>query len=140
MTGNLPSTKPYLIRAIHEWCGDNGFTPHVAVRVDDRARVPREYARNGQIILNIGHEATGALQIGNDLISFKARFGGVAHDLSFPVDSVMAIYARENGMGMAFEPEGAAMTHGGSESSGKGHDPDPRTPPPAGRPKLHRIK
>jgi len=84
MTKNLPSTKPYMIRAIHEWCTDNGFTPHVAVQVDGRVRVPRGHARDGQIVLNIGYEATGGLQIGNDLISFQARFGGVARDISFP--------------------------------------------------------
>ena len=105
MTENtLPSTKPYLIRAIHEWCTDNGFTPYIAVQVDGRVRVPREHVRDGQIVLNVGYEATGGLQIGNDLISFQARFGGVARDISFPVGNVAAIYARENGAVMAFEP------------------------------------
>lgn len=147
MTENLPSTKPYLIRAIHEWCTDNGFTPYIAVQVDDRARVPREHVRDGQIVLNVGYEATGGLQIGNDLISFQARFGGVARDISFPVGSVAAIYARENGAGMAFEPE--SRESGASGASGpvqgaapqSGADPsDPRTPPTGGRPKLQRIK
>jgi stringent starvation protein B len=143
MTKNLPSTKPYMIRAIHEWCTDNGFTPHVAVRVDGRVRVPRGHARDGQIVLNIGQEATGGLQIGNDLISFKARFGGVAHDISFPIGNVAAIYARENGAGMAFEPESPENAASESETestSGDAPDPEPRTPPPAGRPKLQRIK
>jgi stringent starvation protein B len=143
MTKNLPSTKPYLIRAIHEWCTDNGFTPHVAVQVDGRVRVPREHARDGQIVLNIGYEATGGLQIGNDLISFQARFSGVARDISFPVGNVIAIYARENGAGMAFEPEGSETDASGSETestSRNAPDPKPRTPPPAGRPKLQRIK
>jgi stringent starvation protein B len=139
MAANLPSTQPYLIRAIHEWCTDNGFTPHVVVQVDDRVRVPKEYVRDGRIVLNVGYEATGGLQIGNDLVSFQARFGGVARDISFPVGNVAAIYARENGAGMAFEPEGAA----GSETapaSGDAPGPEPRTPPPAGRPNLRRIK
>ena len=141
---NLPSTKPYLIRAIHEWCTDNGFTPYVAVQVDGRVRVPREHVRDGQIVLNIGYEATGGLQIGNDLISFQARFGGVARDISFPVGNVSAIYARENGAGMAFEPDSAGSDDGGPETdppaSGSGPGPEPRTPPPGGRPKLQRIK
>jgi stringent starvation protein B len=133
----LPSTKPYLIRAIHEWCTENGFTPHVAVKVDSHTRVPREYARDGQIVLNIAYEATGGLQIGNDLIRFQARFGGVARDVSFPVDRVVAIYARENGVGMAFEAESADAEN--SEAPAP-PDPGPETPPPSGRPRLQRVK
>jgi stringent starvation protein B len=133
MAANLPSTQPYLIRAIHEWCSDNGFTPHVVVRVDGRARVPREHVKDGQIVLNIANEATGGLQIGNDLVSVQARFGGVARDISFPVGNVAAIYARENGAGMAFEPETAP-------ASGDAPGPEPGTPPPDGRPRLRRVK
>ncbi|MDR1935938.1 MAG: ClpXP protease specificity-enhancing factor [Candidatus Accumulibacter sp.] len=142
MTKNLPSTKPYLIRAIHEWCTDNGFTPYIAVQVDGRARVPKEHARGGQIVLNIGYEATGGLQIGNEMISFQARFGGVARDISFPVGNVAAIYARENGAGMAFEPESAESGRPGPETEpASGNAPDPGTsPPPSKRPKLQRIK
>lgn len=141
MTENtLPSTKPYLIRAIHEWCTDNGFTPYIAVQVDGRVRVPREHVRDGQIVLNVGYEATGGLQIGNDLISFQARFGGVARDISFPVGNVAAIYARENGAGMAFEPESAAADAAPPETPPpSGDGPEPR-PPSGGRPKLQRIK
>jgi stringent starvation protein B len=141
MAANLPSTTPYLIRAIHEWCTDNGFTPHVVVRVDSRARVPKEHVKDGQIVLNIGHEATGGLRIGNDLVSFQARFGGVARDISFPVGSVAAIYARENGAGMAFEPESAGAAGPEAEPASKDTPSlDPGTPPPAGRPRLRRIK
>src|SRR5664279_1372150 len=96
----LPSTKPYLIRAIWEWCNDNGYTPYIAVTVDERTRVPREFVRDGQIVLNVGGEATSRLQMGNDWIAFQARFGGVSRDLSVPIDQVAAIYARENGAGM----------------------------------------
>ena len=135
----LPSTKPYMIRAIHEWCSDNGFTPHIAVTVDARTRVPQEFVRDEQIVLNIGHDATGRLQIANDSISFQARFGGVARDIYVPIGNVAAIYARENGAGMAFEPE-----LGGDQSmpdTGSADDnPEPSTPPPGGRPKLQRIK
>ncbi len=140
---NLPSTKPYLIRAIHEWCTDNSFTPHVVVKVDDAVRVPREFVRDGQIVLNIGYEATGGLQIANDMVSFKARFGGVARDISFPTANVIAVYARENGAGMAFEMESggsAAVKEQGSIPKPDGDGGDPETPPPIGRPKLQRIK
>ena len=94
---DLPSTKPYLLRAIWEWCGDNGFTPYIAVQIDARTRVPREFVRDGQIVLNIGPDASNKLQIGNEFIEFQARFGGVARQLSVPVEQVTAIYARENG-------------------------------------------
>lgn len=100
---DLPSTKPYLLRAIWEWCCDNGFTPYIAVQVDSRTRVPREFTRDGQIVLNIGPDASNKLMIGNDFIEFQARFGGVARELSVPVEQVTAIYSRENGAGMAFE-------------------------------------
>ena len=96
------STRPYLIRALYEWCTDNGFTPFIAVLVDDAVRVPNEYVKDGEIVLNISFDATSALQLGNELIEFKGRFGGVAREILVPVDHVLAIYARENGQGMAF--------------------------------------
>jgi stringent starvation protein B len=96
------STRPYLIRALHDWCTDNGFTPYVAVFVDRGVQVPLEYVKNSEIVLNIGFEATSGLRLGNDTIEFKARFGGVARDIIVPIDHVVAIYARENGQGMAF--------------------------------------
>ncbi len=135
---NLPSTKPYLLRAIHEWCCDNGYTPYIAVRPDARARVPREFIKDGQIVLNIGLDATGHLHIGNEEITFQARFGGVARELYVPVDNVAAIYAKENGVGMAFETESksASDTAVTNESSDR---PEPQPPTP-GRPKLQRIK
>ncbi|MFM8795687.1 MAG: ClpXP protease specificity-enhancing factor, partial [Betaproteobacteria bacterium] len=104
------STRPYLIRALHDWCTDNGFTPYLAVHVDDSVDVPREYVKNNEIVLNVGFEATSGLQLGNDLIEFKARFGGVARDICVPVDHVVAIYARENGQGMAFPMPSAPGT------------------------------
>lgn len=106
------STKPYLIRALHEWCTDNGYTPHLAVTVDERVVVPREHVKNGEIVLNVGRLATHKLQLGNEFIEFQARFGGVARQISVPVDAVTAIYARETGHGMAFEagPSAAADT------------------------------
>lgn len=149
----IPSTKPYLVRAIHEWCCDNGFTPYLAVVVDGGTRVPIEFVRDGQIVLNVSSDATNRLRLGNDYIEFQARFGGVARDISVPIGNIAAIYARENGVGMAFDveheaatdedvadetaPSLAAVPSEPSESS----DPPPETPPPApGRPRLQRIK
>ena len=96
------STRPYLIRAMHEWCCDNGYTPHMTVAVDNSVQVPREYVKDGEIVLNVGLIATTALHLGNDFITFKARFSGVARDIMVPVDHVIAIFARENSQGMAF--------------------------------------
>ena len=135
----LPSTKPYLLRAIWEWCCDNGFTPHIAVVVDQRTRVPREFVKDGQIVLNLGPGATNKLQIGNEFVEFQARFGGVARDLSVPIQQVAAIYARENGAGMAFDLDEEALLAERVEAE----DADPEPEPPrreAGRPKLQRIK
>jgi stringent starvation protein B len=97
------STKPYLLRAIYEWCTDNGYTPYLAVMVDGQTRVPREFVKNGEIVLNISFTATSGLKMDNDVIHFNARFGGVSREIVVPVDNVVAIYARENGQGMAFE-------------------------------------
>jgi stringent starvation protein B len=148
----LPSTKPYLLRAIWEWCADNGYTPYIAVVVNERTRVPREFVRDGQIVLNVGSEATNKLQMGNEFIEFQARFGGVARELSVPIEQVAAIYARENGAGMAFEvdsdvapaAEAAAETPPVNEEaapadSNKTEPPEPPRPD-GGRPKLQRIK
>ena len=142
---DLPSTKPYLLRAIWEWCCDNGFTPYIAVQVDARTRVPREFIRDGQIVLNIGPDASNKLMIGNDFIEFQARFAGVARELSVPVAQVTAIYSRENGAGMAFEIDGNAAAPAGEASpeqeQGETGDDAPEPPrPEGGRPKLQRIK
>jgi stringent starvation protein B len=96
------STRPYLIRALYEWCTDNGFTPYVAVKVDDAVQVPKEYVKDGEIVLNISFDATSSLKLGNEFIEFNARFAGTAREIMVPVDRVIAIYARENGQGMAF--------------------------------------
>ncbi len=99
---NSTSTRPYLIRALYEWCTDNGLTPYVAVQVDDTVQVPREYVKDGEIVLNISFDATSALKLGNDMIAFSARFAGKPREIMIPMDRVIAIYARENGQGMAF--------------------------------------
>lgn len=142
----LPSTKPYLLRAIWEWCCDNGFTPYIAVQVDGRTVVPREFVKDGQIVLNIGPDATNKLNIGNDLIEFQGRFGGVARQLSVPIEQVSAIYSRENGAGMAFEVSDEAASADDVPmpdvvAEDAGDEPLPEPPrPDGGRPKLQRIK
>src|SRR5512134_2224887 len=106
------STKPYLIRAIHEWCTDSGLTPYIAVLADEQVQVPREFVKNGEIVLNISPLATNRLSLGNEFIEFQARFGGVAREVSVPIEKVIAIYARENGQGMAFDMPGATTPAG----------------------------
>ncbi len=138
----IPSTKPYLLRAIREWCVDQGYTPYLAVAVDARTRVPREHVNDGQIVLNLGTEATHQLVMGNEFITFSARFNGVAQALSIPIDNVAAIYARENGQGMAFEiasQEGDGAKAAAEPESASGEE-QPRHPAPSGRPHLTRIK
>ncbi len=102
------STRPYLLRALHDWCTDNGFTPYIAVHVDEHVQVPSEYVKNNEIVLNVGFEATSDLKLGNDFIEFRARFKSVTREIRVPVDHVLAIYARENGQGMAFPMPAAA--------------------------------
>lgn len=125
------STKPYLIRAIYQWCTDQGLTPYVAVAVDRRTMVPRQFVQDGQIVLNISPDATQSLVIGNELIVFQARFGGIAQNISVPVDNVAAIYARENGHGMAFEVVGMTVQEDTSvapaEVAASDEDPESQT-------------
>ncbi|MDZ4141680.1 MAG: ClpXP protease specificity-enhancing factor [Methylotenera sp.] len=107
------STKPYMLRAIHEWCVDNGCTPHLLVAVDSQTRVPMGYVKNGEIVLNLNYTATKDLQIDNEAITFSARFGGVSQNLYVPMYAVKGLFARENGQGMFFEieapPVGSAL-------------------------------
>ena len=160
------STRPYLIRALHDWCTDNGFTPYIAVFVGPGVQVPMEYVKNNEIVLNVGFEATTALKLGNEFIEFKARFGGVAREIVVPVDHVVAIYARENGQGMAFPvpnagtPEAAVQEPSApaSGTAGRGlrlastepepaaattetrEPPDEPPEPTSPRPSLKRVK
>lgn len=169
-TQDTPSTRPYLIRALHEWCLDNGFSPYIAVQVDASVQVPMEFVKNGEIVLNVSVDATGSLRLGNEFVEFKARFGGVPRDIVVPIDHVIAIYARENGQGMAFPappakgqkpapgvPAGvvaldatglarspglhAVPREGVAEAVSPDPD-DPRQPPPGPGPgpKLRRVK
>lgn len=163
------STRPYLIRALYEWCTDNALTPYIAVLADDTVQVPREYVQNGEIVLNISFDATSGLKLGNEFVEFKARFGGVPRDIMVPMDRVIAIYARENGQGMAFPvpvpqvaddgvaddadapahpdvlPVVDAAPRGGmqlvpSADSDDDQPTDPPPPPQRQRPALKRIK
>jgi stringent starvation protein B len=142
---NERSTKPYLIRAIHEWACDSGMTPYLSVKVDEHTRVPMEHVKNGEIVLNLSYDATHKLTIGPDLIQFSARFGGVSRECSIPLAAVQGIFARENGQGLFFPeesqvrstPAGAAMQ---STSPEKPEDPKPDTPAPGGRPRLQVVK
>lgn len=135
----LTSTKPYLLRAVYEWCVDNGYTPYISVVVDARTRVPVEYVHDGEIVVNIGPVAASRLKMGNEIIECTVRFSGAARDLAIPVAAVAAIYARENGQGMSFEPEKMDPAR---EASGDETAPlDPKDPPkPGGKPTLRRIK
>ena len=142
----LPSTRPYLIRALYEWCSENGFTPYVAVKVDNSVQVPREYVQGGEIVLNVSMDATSSLKLGNEFIEFKARFGGKPRDIMVPIHRVMAIYARENGQGMAFPvsdeemPLPALAAVDVKAGSDQPEDNPPSAPTAPGRPALKRVK
>lgn len=132
------STKPYLLRAIHEWCVDQGFVPYLTVVVDARTRVPREHVKDGQITLNIGPDATHQLMMGNDEVTFQARFSGVAFPVVVPIDAVAAIFARENGVGMSFEVVPTAEATDETAEPPPSQDPEP--PPEKPRAHLTRVK
>ena len=157
-------TKPYLLRALYEWCVDNGYTPHLAVKVDSRSQVPSEFVRNGEITLNVSPSAVHKLQMGNELIEFSARFAGVARQISVPVAGIYALYARETGHGMTFEVDPAkpaVQTQAEREPAAQSPSnesapaapaaaptavlsvplaPTEPTKPTGGKPKLRRIK
>lgn len=137
------STKPYMIRALYEWCVDNGFTPHLMVAVDGGTKVPMSYVKNGEIVLNINYSATKDLMLGNDAITFSARFNGVSSDIYVPINAVRGIFARESGQGMFFESEPQAsisQAGGETDSARERSDGDSPTPPPKGRPSLKVVK
>ncbi|NNF95860.1 MAG: ClpXP protease specificity-enhancing factor [Halobacteria archaeon] len=125
----MSPSQPYLVRAIYEWIVDNELTPYVLVNAEDGAsHVPRQYVENGKIVLNLGPVAVNDLEMANDYIAFNARFGGKAMNVSFPVSSVLAIYAKENGQGMVF-----------NESEGDNPPPEPDPDKPV-RPSLKLVK
>ena len=133
---NEPSTKPYLIRAIYDWCADNGLTPYLAVRVDEQTRVPKAYIKEGEIVLNLSAGAVHNLHLGNDEITCDGRFGGVAHKIFLPMAAVIGIFAKETGQGLVFQGNDSAPTPPGE---GGGDTPPDNTPAP-GKPRLRVVK
>ncbi|MGG1956135.1 ClpXP protease specificity-enhancing factor [Enterobacter cloacae] len=160
----LSPRRPYLLRAFYEWLLDNQLTPHLVVDVTlPGVLVPMEYARDGQIVLNISPRAVGNLELANDEVRFNARFGGVPRQVSVPLAAVLAIYARENGAGTMFEPEAAydedvaslneddatgerdsdtvmSVIDGDKPDRQDENDPDDDPPPRGGRPALRVVK
>ena len=163
----VSSTRPYMVRAMYDWCVDNQLTPFIVVAVDASVRVPTEFVRDGEIVLNISMGATSSLTLSNDYVDFKARFGGVAREISVPMGRVSAIYARENGQGMTFpievvtaaKPEALAPVHPVAPApvlsgvqvkpratkpkrtpSGENAREDPKPPGSSARPALTRVK
>lgn len=163
----LTPRRPYLLRAFYDWLLDNQLTPHLVVDVTlPGVKVPMEYARDGQIVLNIAPRAVSNLNLGNDDVCFSARFGGIPRQVSVPFVAVLAIYARENGAGTMFEPESvyddvaAGLSHGAENSAEpenvvsvmsvidgdkpnrdeSEHSPDDDPPPRGGRPSLRVVK
>jgi stringent starvation protein B len=134
------STKPYFIRAIYEWCSDCGYTPYLSVRADERTRIPMEYVKNGEIVLNVSLNATRNLTINNELIQFSARFNGVSREVSIPVDRVQGIFARENGQGAFFTVDSPTALVAAPSPPAAEADAEPPKPPAAGRTKLKLVK
>ncbi len=126
------STRPYLIRAIYEWCSDSGLTPYLAVRVNKQTEVPMAYVKDGEIVLNLSMGAVKNLEMGNEMITCSGRFGGASFDLMVPVDAVIGIFAKENGQGLVFQgtdPQPPTATNG-----------DTANKPAPSRPKLTIVK
>jgi len=128
------STRPYLIRAIYEWCVDSGLTPYLAVRVDEHTEVPRSHVKDGEIVLNLSADAVRNLQMGNEMITCTGRFGGVPFDLMVPVAAAIGIFAKETGQGLVFQ--GADLTQPPPASAGG----DGESKPKAHKPSLKIVK
>ena len=139
-TTTSTSTRPYLIRALHEWCVDNGFTPLITVLVDANTQVPKEHVKDKEIVLNLSFDATSGLKLGNDYIEFKARFSGVARDILVPVNRVVAIYARENSQGMAFPSVADAVDADVKATTKEDQVSKQAATPVATRPSLKIVK
>ncbi len=130
------STKPYLIRAIYDWCSDSALTPYLAVKVDEQTRVPNAYVKDGEIVINLSMDAVRNLHIGNEEITCGGRFGGVSHGLVVPIVAVIGIFAKETGQGLVFQGNDSVPTlptDSGSETS-------PDKPNLPGKPRLRVVK
>lgn len=144
------STRPYMIRAIYDWCADSGFTPYIVVKVDRFTKVPMEYVKNGEIVLNLSPDATHKLTLGNDVIQFSARFGGVSREISIPVETVGGIFAKETAQGIFFDTPSNTMVDKPTKSEEKVSpetasdstppDTDGSTPQNGGRRRLQVVK
>lgn len=135
------STKPYLIRAIYDWCTDGGFTPYLAVQVDEYTQVPMAYVKDGKIVLNISVDAVRNLHMGNEDISCSGRFGGVSHQIMVPVSAVMGIFAKENGQGLVFQGQDSMpILNVAIGAKTDGEDDPPGGSAPQGKPKLRVVK
>ncbi len=133
-------TTPYLIRAIYEWCCDSGQTPYMTVRVDARTRVPMDYVKNGEIVLNTSPDATRNLKIDNDVIRFSTRFNGVSREISIPVRAVKGVFAKESGQGLAFQVAPQPNAEDTADIPAVADPAVTRPSPSGGRAKLQVVK
>jgi len=139
---DTPSTQPYLLRAIYDWAVDSGFTPHLLVNANaEGVRLPPGYVSDGRITLNVHPRAVRGLELGNEAISFSARFGGNSMNVLVPMTAVLAIFARENGQGLSFHAESAtAVPEAPNQPESAEPEPPTEPSPPRGRPSLKRVK
>lgn len=147
MNEEMTSTRPYLLRAFYEWIVDNNCTPYLLVNAEmENVEVPRQFVNDGKIVLNIAPMAVRDLELGNEWVSFSARFSGTPHHIMVPISATLAIYAKENGQGMIFQPEQpqnlSAPENDGPDNDGAPPPPEPPKPKPGsgGRPTLRRVK
>ena len=139
MEPNMTPSRPYLLRAFYDWLLDNDMTPHLLVNTTlPHVRVPMQFARDGQIVLNIAPQAVMAFTMDKEALSFSARFGGVPFQVYIPMAAVLAIHARENGVGTMFPPEPGYDIW--LEQAEAPVEPEPEPPRPSGRPTLKVIK
>jgi stringent starvation protein B len=135
------SRRPYLLRAMHEWMVDCGYTPHLIVDAQpEGVRVPREFVKDGRIVLNVSASATQALLIGAEAVEFNARFGGTSRHVWVPLTAVLGIYARETGQGMVFNEDANPEPPGGGDPGPVAPVAAPATPAAARRAKLKVVK
>ena len=132
------AAKPYLIRALYEWCGDAGYTPFLAVKVDENTKVPAAFVKNGEIVLNLSPSATHKLTMDNHWILFNARFGGVSHEVAVPMQAVTGIFAKETGYGLAFKAGQPGPAGDGPKPPSSGDSAGKLESKP--RPKLQIVK
>jgi stringent starvation protein B len=134
------SQQPYFLRALYEWCVDNGHTPHLSVRVDGRTKVPMGFVKDGRIVLNVGPNAVRNLNMDNEWVTFSGRFGGVAHNIEVPVANIEAIYARETGAGMQFAAQDSGAAQNQTLSAAPADNPQGPPVRPKGGPTLKIVK